>query len=60
MAITPVKAVFFYATRLRELCDENHDFGCELMLRVSKIVIKRLQATRRELTEHDKNVLLPM
>jgi CRP/FNR family transcriptional regulator, cyclic AMP receptor protein len=59
-AVTPVKAIFFYATRLRELCDENHDFGYALMTRVSEIVIKRLQAARRELTEHDKNVLLPI
>jgi CRP/FNR family cyclic AMP-dependent transcriptional regulator len=55
-AATPVKTIFFYATRLRELCEENHDFGYELMLRVSEIIIKRLQATRRELAEHKRMV----
>jgi hypothetical protein len=59
-AVTPPKAIFFYGTRLRELCEENHDLGYELMKRVSEIVIRRLQATRRELVEHDKNLLLPM
>lgn len=59
-AVTPTKAIFFYGTRLRELCEENHDLGYELMKRVSEIVIRRLQATRRELVEHDKNLLLPM
>jgi hypothetical protein len=43
-------------TRLRELCDENHDLGYELMMRVTGIVIKRLQAARRELVEHKKIV----
>jgi CRP-like cAMP-binding protein len=50
-AATPTKAIFFYGTRLRELCEENHDLGYELMKRVSDIVIKRLQAARRELVE---------
>jgi CRP/FNR family transcriptional regulator, cyclic AMP receptor protein len=59
-AVTPVKAIFFYGTRLREMCEENHDFGYELMKRVSEIVIKRLQDVRRGLAEHEKNLLLPV
>lgn len=59
-AATPVKAIFFYGTRLRELCEENHDFGYALMLRVSEIVIKRLQATRRQLMEKSKILLTPI
>lgn len=58
-AVTPTKAIFFYGTRLREMCEENHDLGYELMKRVSEIVIKRLQATRRELVETNKKLLLP-
>ena len=58
--VTPTTAIFFYGTRLRELCEENHDLGYELMKRVSEIVIRRLQATRRELVEHEKKVPLPM
>jgi CRP-like cAMP-binding protein len=59
-AVTPTTAIFFYGTRLRELCEENHDLGYELMKRVSEIVIRRLQATRRELAEQEKKLLLPM
>jgi CRP/FNR family transcriptional regulator, cyclic AMP receptor protein len=59
-ASTPVKAIFFYGTRLRELCEENHDFGYALMLRVSEIVIKRLQATRLQLLEKSKTLLTPI
>ena len=50
-AATPVKAIFFYGTRVRALCEENHDLGYELMKRVSAVVIKRMQALRRELSE---------
>jgi CRP-like cAMP-binding protein len=59
-AVTPTKAIFFYGTRLREMCEENHDFGYELMKRVSDIVIKRLQAARLELVGEKKNLLLPL
>ena len=59
-AVNPTKAIFFYGTRLRELCEENHDLGYELMKRVSEIFIKRLQAARRELVEANKNLLLPL
>lgn len=53
-AVTPIKSLFFYGTRLRELCDENHDLGYELMRRVSEIIIKRLQAACRELEEQKR------
>jgi CRP/FNR family cyclic AMP-dependent transcriptional regulator len=55
-ATTPSKTIFFYGTRLRELCETNHDLGYELMLRVSEIIIKRLLATRRELVKHKRMV----
>ena len=57
-AATPVKAIFFYGTRLRELCEENHDLGYELMKRVSAIVVKRMQAARLDLVECKKDALL--
>lgn len=52
-AKTPTRAIFFYGTHLRELCEENHDLGYELMKRVSDILVKRLQATRRQLLAAD-------
>jgi CRP/FNR family transcriptional regulator, cyclic AMP receptor protein len=50
-AVEPVTAIFFYATRLREFCDQNHDLGYELLKRMAAIVVKRLQITRRQLIE---------
>jgi len=55
-AITPVKALFFYGTHLRELCEENHELGYELMKRVSEVVIHRLQNARKEWVEHQKRL----
>ena len=58
-AITPLKAIFFYGTRLREQCDADHELGYELMRRVSAVVVERLQVTRCQLAEQAK-ALLPL
>jgi len=58
-AISPVKAIFFYGTALRERCEHDHDFGYELMKRLSEIVIRRLQGARRQLLKEDKISVLP-
>lgn len=50
-AISPVKAIFFYGSRLREQCEHDHDLGYELMKRTAEVVIGRLQATRQRLLE---------
>ena len=50
LAIEPTTAIFFYGTRLREACDVDHDLGYELMKRMTQVVIQRLQATRKQLT----------
>lgn len=49
IAKTPVDAIFFYGTRLRERCEQDPSLGYELMRRVSEIVVSRLQRTRDEL-----------
>lgn len=59
-ALTPVKAIFFYGTRLREQCEANHELGYELMKRVSGVVIERLQATRRRLSDQANSLLMPI
>ncbi len=48
-ALEPTRALFIYGTRLREQCESDHDLGYELMKRMAEVVIKRLQATRRQL-----------
>jgi CRP/FNR family transcriptional regulator, cyclic AMP receptor protein len=40
------ETIFFYGSRLRQLCDQNHDFGYELFKRMSQILISNLQTTR--------------
>jgi CRP/FNR family transcriptional regulator, cyclic AMP receptor protein len=52
-ALAPTKAIFFYGTWLRESCERDHDFGYEMMKRMSAVIIKRLQATRKKLAEAD-------
>lgn len=48
-AVTPVVAIFFYGTRLREQCEADHELGYEIMKRISAVVVERLQMTRRRL-----------
>jgi CRP/FNR family transcriptional regulator, cyclic AMP receptor protein len=50
-ALQPTKAIFFYGTWLRENCERDHDFGYEMIKRMSDVMIERLQATRRKLAE---------
>jgi CRP/FNR family transcriptional regulator, cyclic AMP receptor protein len=49
VAEEPTRAIFFYGTRLREMCDEDPALGYELMKRMSEVILQRLQATRRQL-----------
>jgi len=48
-ALAPTTAIFFYGTRLREQCELDHDFGYEMMKRMTQVVIHRLQAARKQL-----------
>ena len=45
------KAIFFYATPLRDEAENDHELGYELFKRVAQVMLKRLQATRRRLLE---------
>jgi CRP-like cAMP-binding protein len=48
-ALLPTRAIFLYGTRLRERCDQDHEFGYELLKRTTEVVIQRLQKTREHL-----------
>ena len=50
-ALSPTKAIFFYGTRLREESESDHEFGYQLMERITKVVIERLRATQQRLVE---------
>ena len=47
--LTPVKAVFFYGTRLLEACEEDHELGYEMMKRVATLMAHRLEAVMHRL-----------
>ena len=45
-AVEPIDAIFFYGTTLREYCEKDHSLGYELLKRTSRVMLRRLQATR--------------
>ena len=49
--VEPTTAIFFYGTRLRQQCEEDPDFGYEMMKRMTAVVIRRLQVARKRLIE---------
>ena len=51
LAREPTQTIFFYGSRLRQLCDRNHDFGYELIKGISQILIAHLQADRERWIE---------
>ncbi len=50
-ALSPTKVIFFYGTPLREESERDHEFGYQLMKRITKVVIERLRATQQRLVE---------
>jgi CRP/FNR family cyclic AMP-dependent transcriptional regulator len=48
-AVEPTKAIFFYGTILREYCAKDHSLGYELLKRMSAVMVKRLQAARKQM-----------
>jgi len=50
-AVEPTKAIFLYGTRLREECENDPGLGLQLLKRMAKVIIHRLQSTRGLLNE---------
>ena len=50
-ALTRVRVLFFYGTRLRQHCEADHELGYELLKRVGEVVVKRVELMRRKLSE---------
>jgi CRP/FNR family transcriptional regulator, cyclic AMP receptor protein len=53
-AIEATEAMFFYGTRLREMCEEDHELGYEILRRIAAVVVDRLVSTERQLVESAK------
>jgi hypothetical protein len=45
-AVEHIDAIFFHGTTLREYCEKDHSLGYELLKRTSRVMLRRLQATR--------------
>lgn len=57
-ALSPTTVIALSGAHLLALSENDHDFGYELMKRVSQIVIRRLQVARKELLAlHVESVL---
>ena len=55
-AVKPTKTIFFYGTRLREQCEQDHELGYQLMKRIAEVATQSLRATQRRLMQYiDKN-----
>jgi CRP-like cAMP-binding protein len=50
-AVEPTRVIFFYGTRLREQCEQDHEFGYELMKRIAEVACQCLSATQQRLAE---------
>ena len=48
-AVEPTAAIFFYGTILREYCEKDYSLGYELLKRMSVVMVKRLQAARKNM-----------
>jgi len=48
-AVEPTAAIFFYGTILREYCEKDPSLGYELLKRMSVVMVKRLQAARKNM-----------
>jgi len=55
-ALEPTTAIFFYGTRVREQCEQDHELGYQLMKRIAEVATQSLRATQRRLMQYiDKN-----
>ncbi len=46
-AVEPTRTIFFYGTRLREQCEQDHELGYQLMKRIAEVATQCLQATQQ-------------
>jgi CRP-like cAMP-binding protein len=51
LAVTEVRAVALDGECLRKKCEQDHDFGYEMLSRLSRVMERRLEATRVQLLD---------
>jgi CRP/FNR family transcriptional regulator, cyclic AMP receptor protein len=50
-AVEPTRTIFFFGTRLREQCEQDHELGYQLMIRIAEVTSRRIQAMQQRLME---------
>ena len=56
-ALDPTTTIFFYGTRLREQCEQDHELGYQIIKRIAEVTTQSLGATQRRLMQYiDKNI----
>jgi CRP-like cAMP-binding protein len=56
-ALEPTNTIFFYGTRLREQCEQDHELGYQLMKRIAEVATQSLRVTQKRLMRYiDKNI----
>jgi CRP/FNR family cyclic AMP-dependent transcriptional regulator len=51
-AVKRTRTIFFYGTRLREHCEQDHELGFQLMKRIAEVATQSLQATQQRLMKY--------
>jgi CRP/FNR family cyclic AMP-dependent transcriptional regulator len=55
-AMVPTTTIFFYGTRLREQCEQDHELGYQIMKRTAEVATEALRVTQKRLMQYiDKN-----
>jgi CRP/FNR family transcriptional regulator, cyclic AMP receptor protein len=55
-AVEPTRAIFFYGTRLRQQCEEDHALGYEIMKRFAAAIVKSLSLLQENLIQCSKGM----
>jgi CRP-like cAMP-binding protein len=51
-AVKPTRTIFFYGTRLREQCEQDHELGYQLMKRIAEVATQSLHVTQQRLMKY--------
>lgn len=51
LVLDATRVIAFEAQCLRELCEQDHDLGYEIMKRFAQVITRRLEATRLQLVD---------
>jgi CRP-like cAMP-binding protein len=50
-AVEPTRTIFFFGTRLREQCEQDHELGYQFMMRIAEVTTRCIRAMQQRLME---------